>query len=87
MKNKGTGNREQGTENIEAMLRSAIPPIEASPEPPHDLWPTMQARLNAQPPLASTLRSVPWFDWALAGGLAIFALAFPAAVPMLLYYL
>ncbi|HWE85192.1 MAG TPA: hypothetical protein VG267_09620 [Terracidiphilus sp.] len=87
MKNKGIGNREQGIESIEALLRSAIPPIEASPEPPHDLWPAMQARLNAQPPLAARLRSVPWFDWALAGGLAAFALAFPAAVPMLLYYL
>jgi hypothetical protein len=84
---QGTGRREKGTEPMEQLLRDAIPPIEASPEPAHDMWPAMQARLNVQPPLAAKLRSVPWFDWALAAGLAIFALAFPAAVPMLLYYL
>ena len=44
------------------------------------------AAKDAQPPLAAKLRSVPWFDWALAAGLAVFALVFPAAVPMLLYY-
>lgn len=87
MKNQGQGNRDKGTESIEAMLRSAISPIETNPEPAHDLWPALQARINAQPPLAARLRSVPWFDWALAAGLAVFALAFPAAVPMLLYYL
>ncbi len=87
MKKQGVGSREQGAENLEAFLRNAIPPVDNDPEPPHDLWPAMQARLNAQPPLAARLRAVPWFDWALAAGLAIFALAFPAAVPMLFYYL
>lgn len=84
---QGTGRREKGTESMEQLLRDAIPPIETSPQPRHDLWPAMQTRLNAQPPLAAKLRSVPWFDWALAAGLAVFALVFPAAVPMLLYYL
>ncbi len=84
---QGTGRREKGTEPMEQLLRGAIPPIGASQEPAHDLWPAMQARLSAQPPLTAKLRSVPWFDWALAAGLAVFALAFPAAVPMLLYYL
>jgi len=87
MKNKGTGNREQGTESLEMLVRRAIPRIDNDPEPPHDLWPALQARLNAQAPLSARLRSVPWFDWALAAGLAVFALTFPAAVPMLLYYL
>ena len=72
---------------MEILLRNSIPPIGEVQDPPHDLWPAMQARLHAQPPLAARLRSVPWFDWALAAGLAVFALAFPAAVPMLLYYL
>lgn len=87
MKKQETRNREQGTGSVESLLRNSIPPIGEGDEPPHDLWPAMQARLNAQPPLAVKLRSVPWFDWALAAGLAVFALAFPAAVPMLLYYL
>lgn len=69
------------------LLRSAIAPIDANPDPPHDLWPALQARLGAEPPLAVRLQSVPWFDWALAVCLALFALIFPAAVPMLLYYL
>lgn len=87
MKKQGTKNNEQGTENLEALLRRAILPIESDPAPPHDLWPVLQARLNTQPALSARLRSVPWFDWALAAGLTIFALTFPAAVPMLLYYL
>jgi hypothetical protein len=30
---------------------------------------------------------VPWFDWALLGGLAVFAVSFPATIPVFLYYL
>jgi len=87
VKKQRTGNREQGTERLETLLRRAIPPIEDDPVPPHDLWPAMRARLNSDHQLATRLRAVPWFDWALAAGLAVFAIAFPAAVPMLLYYL
>jgi hypothetical protein len=47
----------------------------------------MQARMNQQDDFASRLKAVPWFDWALAGGVALLAVAFPAAVPVLLYYL
>jgi hypothetical protein len=46
----------------------------------------MQARLR-QPDATVRLGSVPWFDWALAGGVALFAVAVPAAIPALLYYL
>jgi len=28
-----------------------------------------------------------WFDWALAAGLALVAVSFPASIPLLLYYL
>jgi hypothetical protein len=69
------------------LLRKAMPPVRDGAELPHDLWPAMRQRLNSQPNPAAGLRRVPWFDWALAGLLAAFALAFPAAVPMLLYYL
>jgi hypothetical protein len=84
---KGTGNREHGTENLAAMLRNASSPVDEDAEPNRDLWPEMRARLNQQSDVASRLRSVPWFDWALAGGVAVFAVAFPVAVPVLLYYL
>ena len=90
MKNT-TGSRQQKTENIAQLLRDAVPPVGDSPcpqhDPPHDLWPMMQARLNAQPALAQGVKAVPWFDWALAAGLAVFALSFPVTMPVLLYYL
>jgi hypothetical protein len=84
---KATDNREKGTENIERLLRETMPPVGDTADPPHDLWPTMQARLNAQPALAERVKAVPWFDWALAAGLAVFALSFPVTMPMLMYYL
>lgn len=87
MKKQGSGIRDRRSESIETLLRGAIPRVDSDPEPARDLWLAMQARLNAQPALAAKLRAVPWFDWALAVGLAVFALTFPAAVPMLLYYL
>jgi hypothetical protein len=94
MKKQGTESREQGSGIRDQehgatarLLRGSIPLVGDAPSPPHDLWPQMQARLRSEPPLAARLRSVPWFDWALAAGLAVFALIFPAAVPMVLYYL
>lgn len=90
MKRQGIGNREQepgtrdqGTEGIERLLRSAVPRVGEDAEPERDLWPAMQQRLRRE----VTLRSVPWFDWALAAGVALFAVSVPAAVPVLLYYL
>lgn len=66
-------------ERIRQLLKAALPPIEDA-EPPRDLWPAMLRRLDQ--------RSVPpWFDWALAGGLALFAVAFPSTIPVFLYYL
>ena len=84
---QGTGNREQGTENLAALLRAAVPPVSEDTQPKRDLWPQMQARLRDEAGNAARLKAVPWFDWALAGGLALLAVAFPAAVPVLLYYL
>ena len=93
---QATGNREQGTEKrgarergsegaepLVGLLRSALTPVGEGGEAARDLWPAMRRRLDEP----ATLRGVPWFDWALAGSVAVFAVAFPTAVPMLLYYL
>jgi hypothetical protein len=47
----------------------------------------MRARIDQQSGVGAGLREVPWFDWALAGGVAAFAVAFPVSIPVLLYYL
>jgi len=67
-------------ERIKQLLKDALPSV-GDVEPERDLWPSMLRRLDARP------LAVPWFDWALAGGLAVFALAFPSAIPVFLYYL
>jgi hypothetical protein len=65
---------------MKQLLKQALPPV-ADVEPEHDLWPAMLHRLNARPP------SPPWFDWVLAGALAIFVMVFPVSIPLFLYYL
>lgn len=87
MKRQGTGNGEQGSEDLAVLLRQAMPKVDEAAEAGRDLWPQMQARLRQENGSAARLKSVPWFDWALAGGVALVAVAFPAAVPVLLYYL
>jgi len=67
-------------DRIKQLLKGAMPPI-SNAEPPCDLWPAMLRRLDAGP------AAPPWFDWALAGGLVVFALALPASIPVFLYYL
>ena len=67
-------------ERMKQFLKNALPPI-GDTEPSRDLWPRMLQRLEARP------AAPPWFDWALAGGVAIFALFVPAAIPVFLYYL
>ena len=81
MKRQGTGIRDQGSERIEKLLRQALPPIGDASDPEHDLWPAMLRKLDERP------ARVPWFDWALMGALAALIAAFPAAIPVLLYYL
>ena len=85
MKKQETGNREQGT--VARLLRVALEPIEERAGTSHDLWPAMLRRLRAESLPERAKGRVPWFDWALAGGLALLLAAFPAAIPMLLYYL
>jgi hypothetical protein len=66
-------------EPIRRLLKEALPRVH-NIELAHDLWPEMMRRLNQG-------RTASWFDWALAGGLALFAIVFPAVIPVFLYYL
>jgi len=89
MKNRdqGTGIREQGSERIARFLQRAVPPIEDIASERRDLWPDMRRRLRMESAPAAAKAGVPWFDWAVAGGLAVLLAAFPAWIPVLLYYL
>jgi hypothetical protein len=72
--------------SIRYLLRQAVPPVAAESEPQHDLWPTVRHKLNAAS--AAEVRSKwIWFDLALAAGLAVVTVAFPASIPLILYYL
>ena len=70
---------------MERLLQRALPRIEDDAELSRDLWPAMRRRLHAES--VPVMVRIPWFDWALMGGLAAMVVAFPAAIPMLLYYL
>jgi hypothetical protein len=76
-------------DRIESLLKQALPPVAAGAEPERDLWPALLRRLDedAAAPRRAKSFSMPWFDWVLLGGLAVFALSFPAAIPVFLYYL
>jgi hypothetical protein len=63
------------------LLRHTLPPVKAGTEPARDLWPLVLQRLDARP------AAPPWFDWALFAGLVALGASFPAAVPVILYYL
>jgi hypothetical protein len=67
-------------DSMKQSLKQALPSMQ-NVELERDLWPKMLGRLKARP------ASPPWYDWALAGSLALFAFAFPASIPVLLYYL
>jgi hypothetical protein len=86
-RDQGTGTREQQTERLAALLRNAVQPRQEEHGPGRDLWPVMRARLHQESGGVAGIRTVPWFDWALAGGVAVCAVVFPAAIPVLLYYL
>ena len=87
MKKQGTGIRDQGSGNIEALLRRAMPPVEDDAGEARDLWPEMVRRLRAEAAAGPVRVRVPWFDWALAAGLIALLALFPAWIPVLLYYL
>jgi hypothetical protein len=71
---------EQNDKEIKELLKRSIAPV-ADTELRRDLWPEMLKKLSHQPV------SVPWFDWALAAILGALVIAFPGAIPALLYHL
>ena len=73
-------------DRIKHLLQQALPPIEAEAEPGRDLWPAVLRRLDAHPAAQSRFNWA-WFDGALLAGLAAVTVAFPASIPLLLYYL
>jgi hypothetical protein len=85
MKRQGSGIRDQGS--VERLLRQALPPVRDPANLSEDLWPAMQRRLRDEAVQKPSRIRVPWFDWALAGGLTLLLAAFPAWIPVLLYYL
>jgi hypothetical protein len=73
---------------IKELLRQALPPVAPGAEPARDLWPAVLRRLDDEPaPFRALPAKLPWFDWALIGGLILFAAFFPATIPVILYYL
>lgn len=65
---------------IRELVKKIIAPT-AERELKRDLWPRMLDRL-AEPRVR-----VPWFDWALAGAVAMWFLFSPGALSLVLYHL
>ena len=84
-RDQGPEIRDQEQERMKQLLREALPPHGTDAEPDGDLWPAMLRRMDEQNTRAAT--SVPWFDWALAGGLLAFVSIAPRTIPVILYYL
>ena len=79
------GTRDQEAEHIKQLLRNAMPPVGDEPAMDRDLWPVMLRRMDKSS--VQRVSRVPWFDWALAGGLLAFAAIAPRTIPVILYYL
>lgn len=71
---------ENEQDRMKKLLQQAMPRVEGEPEPGRDLWPAVLKRMDRRP-------AAPWFDWALLAGLGVCAAAFPAWIPVILYYL
>lgn len=70
---------EQNDRGFREFLKRNVGP--ADQELRRDLWPQMLRRMDER-----SVR-VPWFDWALLGGVVALIAAFPATISMLLYCL
>jgi hypothetical protein len=77
---------EQDQDRMKKLLQKALPPVAEDAEPTRDLWPAMLRRMDRKQVAKTQLLPV-WFDWALLAALVGVAAAFPASVPVLLYYL
>lgn len=84
-RDQGLETRDQEADWMKQSLRSAMPPMGDAAEPERDLWPAMLRRMEE--PARSRVSTIPWFDWALAGGLVAFAAMVPRTIPVILYYL
>ena len=84
-RDQGSGIRDQEGDRMKQLLQSALPSVGNNPEMDRDLWPSMLRRLDEQTSRGAA--SIPWFDWALAGGLIAFAAVAPRTIPVILYYL
>ena len=71
---------QENHDGMKKLLQQAMPPIEAAAETARDLWPAMLRRLDQR-------TAPPWFDWALVAGLGVCAVASPAWLPVILYFL
>jgi hypothetical protein len=82
---------EHDQDQLKKLLQQALPQVEADAEPARDLWPAMLRRLDADSakPALSVRNGFnwAWFDGALAASLVVLVAFFPAAIPLLLYYL
>lgn len=77
-------------QRIKQLLRNALPPAGTDAEAKRDLWPEVLKRIGRDEEVARAVgeRSAwVWFDVALLAGLAFLGVSFPAAIPLLLYYL
>jgi hypothetical protein len=77
-------------ESTKRLLRQALRPVPADAGASIDLWPAVLSRLAAEPAqswLSWVRLGSSWFDWALLAGMAAAAAAFPASIPLFLYYL
>lgn len=77
--------KKHNDDRIQRLLQQALPPVPPDAEPGRDLWPAVLRRLDTAP--AAGISAPPWFDWALLAGAVVFALVFPATIPVFLYYL
>lgn len=71
---------ERENDELKKLMKEMLPSA-GNVELQRDLWPKMLRRLEAQP------IHVPWWDWALLGGVVALMLFFPGIVPALLYHL
>lgn len=65
-------------QEIQSALRRAFPPVEMALS--RDLWPDMLRRLS------TPAVRIPWYDWALAAGVAATVFLFPRLVLFLFAY-
>lgn len=85
IRDQGSGIVDQDADRMKQFLKCAMTRVGAEPEPDRDLWPAMLQRMDHENVRGAA--RIPWFDWALAGGLVAFAAIVPRTIPVILYYL